>query len=223
MWCRCALVGLAACVPVPLSAQAPPATVDTIVIVNRNVFDADGDAPRFLTRLVNAVHVTTRPWVIRHALLVNPGDRYDSARAVESERALRALYVFSRVRVDTTRLAGRLAVRAVTTDGWSTKPQFGFSSAAGDVSWMVGIAEDNFLGTATSLTAVHNHTPDRNIFDLHYQSPHFFGRCDLTARAATPFTPRAGTMCASGSAGCGAGRCTRPSRQPCSPTPCSAP
>ncbi len=176
MWCRCALVGLAACVPVPLSAQAPPATVDTIVIVNRNVFDADGDAPRFLTRLVNAVHVTTRPWVIRHALLVNPGDRYDSARAVESERALRALYVFSRVRVDTTRLAGRLAVRAVTTDGWSTKPQFGFSSAAGDVSWMVGIAEDNFLGTATSLTAVHNHTPDRNIFDLHYQSPHFFGR-----------------------------------------------
>src|SRR5207249_6837621 len=106
----------------------------------------------------------------------NPGDRYDSARAVESERALRALYVFSRVRVDTTRLAGRLAVRAVTTDGWSTKPQFGFSSAAGDVSWMVGIVEDNFLGTATSLTAVHNHTPDRNIFDLHYQSPHFFGR-----------------------------------------------
>src|SRR5207245_6773403 len=41
---------------------------------------------------------------------------------------------------------------------------------------MVGIVEDNFLGTATSLTAVHNHTPDRNIFDLHYQSPHFFGR-----------------------------------------------
>src|SRR2546430_5148135 len=26
----------------------------------------------------------------------------------------------------------------------STKPQFGFSSAAGDVSWMVGIVEDNF-------------------------------------------------------------------------------
>src|SRR2546422_7820824 len=41
---------------------------------------------------------------------------------------------------------------------------------------MVGIVEDNFLGTATSLTAVHNHTPDRNIFDLHFQSPHFFGR-----------------------------------------------
>src|SRR3989442_3415009 len=120
--------------------------------------------------------VRPRRWVSGHALLVNPGDRYDSARAVESERALRALYVFSGVRVDPRRLAGRLAVRAVTTDGWSTKPQFGFSSAAGDVSWMVGIVEDNFLGTATSLTAVHNHTPDRNTFDLPYQSPHFFGR-----------------------------------------------
>src|SRR3989441_7981974 len=176
MWCRCALVGLAACVPVPLSAQAPPATVDTIVVVNHNVFDGDGDAPRFLTRLVNAVHVTTRPWVIRHTLLVNQGDRYDSARVVESERALRALYVFSRVRVDTTRLDGRLALRAATTDGWSTKLQLGFSSAAGDVSWMVGIVEDNLLGTATALAAVYNDTPDRRTFDLGHVNPHFLSR-----------------------------------------------
>ena len=171
-----ALVGLAAWLFAPLSAQTPPAAVDTIVVVNHNVFDAGRDASGFLARLVNALHVTTRPWVIRHALLVNQGDGYDSARVVESERALRALNVFSRVRVDTTRLDGRLALRAATNDGWSTKPQFGFSSAAGDVSWMVGIVEDNFLGTATSLTAVHSHTPDRSTFDLRYLSPHFLGR-----------------------------------------------
>src|SRR2546428_12904521 len=41
---------------------------------------------------------------------------------------------------------------------------------------MDGFACDHFHRAATSLTAVHNHTPDRNIFDLHYQSPHFFGR-----------------------------------------------
>src|SRR5438128_12358744 len=99
MWCRCALVGLAACVPVPLSAQAPPATVDTIVVVNHNLFDADGDAPRFLTRLVNAVQVTTRPGAIRDALLVMLGLRHVSLRADESDRAPRALYIFSRLRV----------------------------------------------------------------------------------------------------------------------------
>src|SRR5439155_1114281 len=84
---------------------------------------------RPLARLANRLHVTTRAGVIRRTLLVNPGDRYDSARVAESERALRSLFVFSRVRLDTTRIAGRLALRVTTSDGWSTKPQFGYSTA----------------------------------------------------------------------------------------------
>ncbi len=159
-----------------LSAQSPGPTIDTIIVVNRNIFDFTDDAPGFLARLANRLHVTTRPGVIRRALLVNPGDRYDSARVAESERALRALYVFSRVRIDTTRLDGRLALRVATTDGWSTKPQIGYSSAGGDVTWLAGMVEDNLLGTATSLTAVYNKTPDRSIFKLAYESPHFFSR-----------------------------------------------
>lgn len=163
--------------PGRVAAQAPPPTIDTIIIVNRNVFDpADPDAPGFLARVANALHVTTHAAVIRGALLVNPGDRYDSARVAESERALRSLFVFSRVRLDTTRLDGRLALRVATTDGWSTKPQLGYSAAGGSASWLVGMVEDNFLGTATALTAVYNHTPDRNIFSLGYTNPHFVSR-----------------------------------------------
>ncbi len=167
---------LAARPPGRLSAQAPAPTIDTIIVVSRNVFDFSDDAPGFLARLANRLHVTTRPGVVRRALLVNPGDRYDSARVAESERALRNLHVFSRVRIDTTRLDGRLALRVATTDGWSTKPQLGYSSAGGDVTWLAGMVEDNLLGTATSLTAVYNKTPDRSIFDLGYVSPHFFSR-----------------------------------------------
>jgi len=89
---------------------------------------------------------------------------------------LRNLNVFSRVRIDTTRLDGRLALRIATADGWSTKPQIGYSSAGGDVTWMVGLVEDNLLGTATSLTAVYNKTPDRRIFDLGHVNPHFLSR-----------------------------------------------
>jgi hypothetical protein len=163
--------------PVRLSGQSPAATIDTIIVVNRNVFDLlEADAPGFIARLANRLHTRTRAGVIRSALLVNPGDRYDSARVVESERALRNLSVFSRVRIDTTRLDGRLALRVATTDGWSTKPQLGYSSAGGDVTWMVGLVEDNLLGTATSLTAVYNKTPDRRIFDLGHVNPHFFSR-----------------------------------------------
>jgi len=168
---------LTACPPDRLTAQSVPPTIDTIVVVNRNVFDLhEADAPSFIARLANRLHVRTRAGVIRSTLLVNPGDRYDSARVAESERALRNLYVFSRVRIDTTRLEGRLALRVSTTDGWSTKPQIGYSSAGGDVTWMVGLVEDNLLGTATSLTAVYNKTPDRRIFDLGYVNPHFFSR-----------------------------------------------
>lgn len=165
---------LSAAPPIRLSAQ----TIDTIVVVSHNVFDLeqDSDAPGFLARLANALHVTTRAGVIRRTLLVNRGDRFDSARVAESERALRALNVFSHVRVDTTRIGGGLALRVATTDGWSTKPQLGYSTAGGDATWLVGIVEENLLGTATSLAAVYNKTPDRSLFDLSYLSPHFLGR-----------------------------------------------
>src|SRR6059036_21024 len=159
--------------PDRLSAQA---TIDTIVVVNHNIFDLSDDAPGFLARLANGLHVTTRAGVIRRTLLVNPGDRYDSARVAESERALRGLYVFSRVRLDSTSVAGRLALRIETSDGWSTKPQFGYSSAGGDVTWLAGLVEENLLGTAAALAAVYNKTPDRSVVDLRYGSPHFFGR-----------------------------------------------
>ncbi len=151
-------------------------TIDTIVVVNHNIFDLSDDAPGLLARLANALHVTTRAGVIRRTLFVNPGDRYDSARVAESERALRALYVFSRVQLDTTRIAGRLALRVETSDGWSTKPQFGYSTAGGDATWLAGLVEENLLGTATGLAAVYSKTPDRSVVDLRYGSPHFFGR-----------------------------------------------
>src|SRR5438477_1027688 len=155
-----------------LSAQ----TIDTIVVVNHNIFDLSNDAPGLLARLANALHVTTRAGVIRRTLLVNPGDRYDSARVAESERALRSLFVFSRVRLDTTRIAGRLALRVTTSDGWSTKPQFGYSTAGGDATWLAGLVEENVFGTATALSAVYNKTPDRTILAFRHINPHFFGR-----------------------------------------------
>ena len=135
----------------PLSGQ----TIDTVVVVSQNVFPAgEADAPGFIARLANALHVRTRPSVIRRLLLVSPGDPYDSARVAESERALRAMNVFSRVRVDSARVDGRLALRVQTTDGWSTKPQLGYSAAGGDVSWLVGLVDENVLGTASTLRAV---------------------------------------------------------------------
>src|SRR5207302_1749521 len=81
-------------------------------------------APGWVAHLANRLHVRTRQGVIRRRLLLNRGDAFDRARMEESERSLRTLGVFRSVRVDTVRAepGGKLALRAVTSDGWSTQP-----------------------------------------------------------------------------------------------------
>ena len=124
----------------PIRPSAHP-LIDTIIVVNGNIFDREDATPDWVAHLANRLHVRTRPWVIRRRLLLNSGDPFDSARVAESERALRSLGVFRSVRVDTIRSqpGGRLALRAVTSDGWSTQPQASYSSAAGDETWDVGL------------------------------------------------------------------------------------
>src|SRR5213083_2015752 len=142
-----------------LAAQSDPhrQVIDSIIIENGNIFDRDDATPDWVAHLANKLHSRTRQWVIRRRLLLSRGAPFDSARMAESERALRSLGVFRSVRVDTVRSSpGRkLALRAVTADGWSTQPQASFSSVGGDKTWGVGLVERNFLGTATELSLIY--------------------------------------------------------------------
>lgn len=176
---------LTASPPARLSAQTdshpPPQTIDTIIIENGNVFDQEDGAPNWVAHLANALHLRTRQWVIRRRLLLNRGDVFDLARMDESERSLRTLGVFRSVRLDTVRSEadGKLALRAVTADGWSTQPQVGFTSVGGDKTWEIGFIERNFLGTATELALVYGRNPDRTRLDFEFINPHFLGRRTL--------------------------------------------
>ena len=151
-------------------------TIDSIVVLNDDVFapeeEADPDAG-FLARLANALHIRTRARTIRRTLLLNQGDVFDSARIVESARALRNLGVFRQVTLDTAWVARRLHLLVTTADGWSTRPEINFSTAGGDETWSVGISEENFLGTATEVSLGYRHNPDRTAFDVLYRNPHF--------------------------------------------------
>jgi len=166
-----------------LTAQTDthPQTIDTIIIENRNVFDDKDGAPDWVAHLANGLHLRTRQWVIRRRLLLNRGDPFDRARMEESERSLRTLGVFRSVRVDTVRSqpGGKLAVRAVTSDGWSTQPQASFTSVSGEKTWDVGFVERNFLGTATELALVYGRNPDRRRLDFQFTNPHVFARRTL--------------------------------------------
>ncbi len=169
----------AAAVMLAALAAAPAAraqTIDTIVVVNRNIFDSQDNTLGFLGRLADALHVRTRAWVIRRTLLFDQGDRYDSARVVESGRALRGLGVFRDVSLDTTRVNGRFGVRVTTADGWSLRPQGDFSSSAGSISWSAGLVEKNLLGTANEVTGLYQRTPDRSDWEGALHAPAFLAR-----------------------------------------------
>src|SRR5437868_6161702 len=169
---------LAVCPSGSLTAQ----TIDTIIVVRHNVYDRKRDAPKVVARVGNALHITTLGWVVRRALLIKRGDTYDSARVVESERALRALTIFRAVSIDTERVeGGRLALRVETDDAWSTIPDFDYSSVAGDVLWAVAFTEGNLLGSGTALTGRYEKTPDRHSVSVGYNSTGVLGRRTVLA------------------------------------------
>ena len=176
------VLGLAAA-PFALAAQAPrddggrlAPVIDTIIVVNHNIFATGDRAPSFLAGLINALHRTTRAGVIRRTILFEPGMRYDSAQVVESERLLRDLGVFRDIKFDTLRVGDRLALRVTTGDGWSTSLNLGYSTTAGSVSWLMSATERNLLGTATALSVALHHNPDRNNLSFLYQNAAFLSR-----------------------------------------------
>jgi len=161
-------------------------TVDTILVENANIFD-ERDR-RSVARWANALHVTTSPWVIRRTILLRAGAPYDSARVIESARALRELGVFRRVAIDTLRVDGRLAVRVRTADGWSTRPSFRFSATDGDATWALGARESNLLGTAIALGLQYRRTPDRSGLELDFLNPHFLARNTILGLGLRDYT-----------------------------------
>lgn len=159
-----------------VAAQDSPTAplIDTVIVENANIFDERDRS--FMARWANALHITTSPWVIRRTIFVRPGEPYDSARVVESERALRALGVFRDASIDTLHVDGHFAVRVRTADGWSTRPIASLSATAGDATWAVGFSELNLLGSATALGFAYRKTPDRAGYELEFLNQQFLVR-----------------------------------------------
>lgn len=78
--------------PIPSFAEleSAAATIGEIRVVKQNIFDTtDPQEDRLLFRLANALHVQTRPGVIRSALLFKSGRKLSLRAIEETERLLR--------------------------------------------------------------------------------------------------------------------------------------
>ena len=124
-----------------------------------------------MPRLVNKLHVTTRPYVVERELLFQKGEPLDSLALTETARNLRRLGVFRTVKIDTVRSDSGMVVLVATQDGWSTKPELSFKSTGGQTAWRVSLTEENLLGTASLLVLGYEKDPDRSTVALGLRQP----------------------------------------------------
>lgn len=165
-------LGILALVPASastLAAQEPglagtPPVIDTIIINRSNVFTEEEAESSGVFRVMNAIHVTTKEWLILDYLQFEVGEPYDPAEIAESERKLRAKRLFRELSIDSVRLEdGRLAVRVDAQDGWSLKPKFSLSIASnGDWTGAFGVNEINLLGTGNQVYLAYVKEIDRD-------------------------------------------------------------
>ncbi len=149
-----------------------PAVIRAIQLERRDIFDPHEKG--WLARLANALHIETRAPTVRRELLFRVGEPYDSARVAESERNLRGLGVFRRVQIDSVQTDSGVVMKVLTKDGWSTRADWRFRSAGGDVEFTIGMVEDNLLGTASSASVRYRRTPDRSTVALGFRRPRLF-------------------------------------------------
>ena len=174
------LLGLVAA-PAAHAQASPPAggtdgiaaaIIDTVIITRRDVFLPEDAENNFIYRLGNGLHAMTHAWVIRRELLLGAGASADSLLVAESERNLRRLGLFHRVRVDTARLEdGKLALDVRTREAWSLQPRFtGRLAADGTITGAFGVTETNLAGTGNALRVWYVRETDRDGMDLRLTS-----------------------------------------------------
>ncbi len=134
--------------------------IDSVIILTESIFAPAEARTNFLFRVANALHVTTRPSVVRHELLFRAGEPYDSAQVAETLRNLRNRGLFRTVRIDTARVGDRVNMLVQTADGWTTELILNGRSTAGTFTWAVGLQERNFLGTGGQVGVVYRNEPD---------------------------------------------------------------
>ncbi|NQW30247.1 MAG: hypothetical protein HQ472_07030 [Ignavibacteria bacterium] len=121
-----------------------------VIFDQRDVFDEKQDDWFFAGPLANALHTTTRPYILEDELLLDEGDEVDSIAVLEMERNLRRSGLFSKVVVSVQNVGADSADLVVyTQDRWSLRPAILFGTGGGISNIGGKLEEINLMGTAT--------------------------------------------------------------------------
>ena len=193
-WCLAALVILsvrAAAETPPVAEEVPPGCpvssaqlerdgyrIGHIEVENLNVFDLDHpEEDRALFRLMNRLHVLTRPSVIRRQLLFEEGDAFDAQALEESERILRqTAYLYDARVIVADCDAESVDIEVRTQDVWTLKPGFSLSRSGGESRFGLDIQEENFLGRGGSIHYQRRVDSERRSTEVGYSDRNLGGR-----------------------------------------------
>jgi hypothetical protein len=173
--------GVAPDTPAPPPDGLP---IRSVLIRTREIFDPlPGGTLRPFYRIVNAIHVKTRPSTIRGQLLFAPGDPWSEARAKETERNLRALYFVDPQGITATRDGDSVDVVVDTRDNWTTEPSFELAGGGGRTVGSIVLLERNLLGLGKLVQLSYRKTRTAIERSVLYQDPCFsntHARLDLS-------------------------------------------
>lgn len=158
----------------------PRGRISEVHVVPKPVFDlADPDLGKrfgWAYRLVNDLHSTTHPEVIRRELLFAEGDCYDPLLLRDSERLLRSSRFISEAEIGGERLPdGTHRVVVTTQDDWSKRIELQTSSRGGFQATGLELREDNLLGTGQQVSAYYRQSLGERVYGVAYATPQLFG------------------------------------------------
>lgn len=144
--------------------EAQGARIGRIEVIADDIFDLRDPKENYpLYRLANALHIQTRPQVIRHALLFATGDRLSAAVIDEAERLLRRNNYLHDVQIRPIAWRdGVVDIEVRTRDTWSLDFGANFGRAGGANNSRVRLKEYNLLGLGMSLSYGRANTVDRS-------------------------------------------------------------
>jgi hypothetical protein len=152
--------------PMPSFAQLESrgARIGTVTVESQNIFDLDDPSENnSLFRLANAVHVRTRPEVIRRLLLFKTGDPLTVQAIDETERIMRANHFIYDVVISPVSIHDGIVDIGITTrDTWSLDLTGRYARSGGTNTTAFGILDYNFLGTGTKLGLSQTSDVDRH-------------------------------------------------------------
>ncbi len=124
--------------------------IGKIYIERKEVFDQSQSDWFFAAPLANFFHTVTKEYIIKDELLFREGDELDEELLEETERNLRNLDIFTKVRIEyDEKVEDIFDIYITTQDKWSTRPTLLYGKG-GETYRLGGRFEElNFLGTAS--------------------------------------------------------------------------